>query len=368
MADGRDPTRRPAPGPRYPWTEIFRCFQIALDPRKLFVAALGILVMSFRWWLLSAIFYYKAPDPQRRRIPATRKSRKTSRGRTTLRPASPTRTTSSRPPSRPRSTKRKASDQAQWQVLDSAGRPRRAAPDHAVVRVPRARTRSCSSPTLIGSPAVDRGERSQRAISDGRSRCCSSRWSSCSCRSPRSISPGRQPADPVLPVPASCSATSRSGRSAAASSPGIAAVQLANKGPITLRQAVRFVCQAVPRATCVLAAGPARRSSPSCVVGLIVYGILGLIPFVGDLVMLGLGLPLVILGGASMAVFLVGLVGYPLMYPTLSAEGDQSDTFDALSRSINYVVPVAVALHLVLARGGRSTGRRSRSSCCSSRR
>lgn len=38
-----------------------------------------------------------------------------------------------------------------------------------------------------------------------------------------------------------------------------------------------------------------------------------------------------------MAVFLVGLVGYPLMYTTLSAEGDQSDTFDALSRSINYV-------------------------------
>ena len=42
-------------------------------------------------------------------------------------------------------------------------------------------------------------------------------------------------------------------------------------------------------------------------------------------------------GGAVMAVFLIGLVGYPLMYTTLSAEGDQSDTFDALSRSINYV-------------------------------
>jgi hypothetical protein len=51
----------------------------------------------------------------------------------------------------------------------------------------------------------------------------------------------------------------------------------------------------------------------------------------------GIGLPLVIIGGAIMAVFLVGLVGYPLMYTTLSAEGDQSDTFDALSRSINYV-------------------------------
>jgi len=67
MADGRDQS----PGFSYraalPWTNIFRCFQVALDPRKLFVAALGILVMSFLWWLLSNIFYYKAPtrsDPE----------------------------------------------------------------------------------------------------------------------------------------------------------------------------------------------------------------------------------------------------------------------------------------------------------------
>src|SRR6185437_1251777 len=34
---------------------------------------------------------------------------------------------------------------------------------------------------------------------------------------------------------------------------------------------------------------------------------------------------------------LVGLVGYPLMYPALSVEGDSTDTFDSLSRSLNYV-------------------------------
>jgi hypothetical protein len=73
------------------------------------------------------------------------------------------------------------------------------------------------------------------------------------------------------------------------------------------------------------------------VVGLFFYGLFALIPLVGDLLLLGLGLPLVILGGAIMTVFLVGLVGYPMMYTTLSAEGDQSDTFDALSRSVNYV-------------------------------
>src|SRR3954454_2801602 len=63
MADGRDLTPASSARSTYSWTEIFRCFHIALDPRKLLVAALGILVMSFAWWLLSAIFWYKAPDP-----------------------------------------------------------------------------------------------------------------------------------------------------------------------------------------------------------------------------------------------------------------------------------------------------------------
>src|SRR5580704_2740132 len=49
----------------------------------------------------------------------------------------------------------------------------------------------------------------------------------------------------------------------------------------------------------------------------------------------GLLWPLVLLAGLIMAVVLVGLVGYPLMYTTISAEG--SDSFDALSRSYSYV-------------------------------
>jgi hypothetical protein len=102
-----------------------------------------------------------------------------------------------------------------------------------------------------------------------------------------------------------------------------------------LRQAVRFVCKrylsylGAPLVPLIIIA--------ICALGLVIYGVLGLIPFVGDLIIYGLGLPIILLGGAAMAVFLIGLVGYPLMYPTLSAEGDQSDTFDALSRSINYV-------------------------------
>ena len=60
MADGRAPYPATTPRPAA-WTQIFRCFQIALDPRKLIVAAAGILVMSFLWWLLSVTFYYERP-------------------------------------------------------------------------------------------------------------------------------------------------------------------------------------------------------------------------------------------------------------------------------------------------------------------
>src|SRR3712207_8726802 len=45
------------------------------------------------------------------------------------------------------------------------------------------------------------------------------------------------------------------------------------------------------------------------VLGLIAYGLLALVPLFGDIFFLGLGLPVVILGGILMTVFLVGLVG-----------------------------------------------------------
>src|SRR5439155_26127476 len=40
-----------------PWTQIFRGFWIALDHKKLLLAAAGIVVMAFGWWLWSAIFF-----------------------------------------------------------------------------------------------------------------------------------------------------------------------------------------------------------------------------------------------------------------------------------------------------------------------
>ena len=66
-----------------------------------------------------------------------------------------------------------------------------------------------------------------------------------------------------------------------------------------------------------------------------IFGLLHMIPFVGDIFVSGLFWPVMILIGLGMALLLVGLVGYPLMYPTISTEG--SDTLDALTRSYNYV-------------------------------
>ena len=46
-----------------PWTHIFRGFWVAIDPKKLLLAAAGILVMAFGWWLLATIFYNTSHKP-----------------------------------------------------------------------------------------------------------------------------------------------------------------------------------------------------------------------------------------------------------------------------------------------------------------
>lgn len=69
---------------------------------------------------------------------------------------------------------------------------------------------------------------------------------------------------------------------------------------------------------------------------LLIYGFFEiLIPGLGDVLIAGVGFPLVLLFGLIMAVVVAGLVGWPLMYATISTEG--SDSFDAISRSYSYV-------------------------------
>lgn len=114
----------------------------------------------------------------------------------------------------------------------------------------------------------------------------------------------------------------------------MAAVQLARNEKITMREALSFAklrCQSYFAAPLF----------PLVFLGiltfiLIIFGLFsGLIPIVGDILIAGLLWPIVLILGVVMAVVLVGLVGWPLMYPTISTEG--SDSFDALSRSYSYV-------------------------------
>src|SRR6266849_5816206 len=46
-----------------PWTELFRGFQVALDPKKLLLAAGGILAMSIGWYILAVIFFSSQSEP-----------------------------------------------------------------------------------------------------------------------------------------------------------------------------------------------------------------------------------------------------------------------------------------------------------------
>jgi hypothetical protein len=325
MADGRaliPPTGdRPAA-----WTGIFRCFQIALDPRKLFVAAVGILAMSFLWWLLSVIFYYKAPDPSAPEYQNSTIQRELGDKK------KPDGSSYTEDDFRRIAAERYATDLEQWKILDSL-----AGPGGRLRTMPWYEYRGPNpflfvTESLAGS-AADR-QAALGGFVSGSVPVLIEPLVKLLIPVAKLISPGVSPLTRFylflillvnIAVWAFCGGIITR----------IAAVQLANKGPVSLGQAYRFVARrylaylGAPLVPLIIIAG--------CALGLILYGVLGLIPIVGDLLVFGVGLPVVIAGGAVMAVFLVGLVGYPLMYTTLSAEGDQSDTFDALSRSINYV-------------------------------
>ncbi|MBX9623464.1 MAG: hypothetical protein K2X82_06590 [Gemmataceae bacterium] len=332
MADGRDHPQSTGISFRatFPWMDIFRCFQIALDPRKLLVAAAGILLTSVGWYVLSAVFYY--PAPQRNE---SRYDNKTLMSENEGKPDY----TEAR--AKEDADRKFAADTRQWEVLADLAGP---------------------YPSKAGDPPVGRyrawpwdeyrGPNPYTFVTTLLSAPPTTWWESATgylgTVAPVLLEPLVKLLAPVAKMVApGVSPQTRVylfllvlwGVAVWAFAGGVitrlAAVQLANKGPISLRQAVRFVATRYlnyvlsPLAPLAIVAGAA--------LGLAVYGLLALIPVVGDVVLLGLLLPVVLLGGAAMAVFLVGLVGYPLMYPTLSAEGDSSDPLDALSRSVNYV-------------------------------
>jgi hypothetical protein len=58
MAEERVESREATWRQLFPWTELFRTFQVALDLNKLLLAAAGIAVMAFGWWILAVMFAY----------------------------------------------------------------------------------------------------------------------------------------------------------------------------------------------------------------------------------------------------------------------------------------------------------------------
>jgi len=114
----------------------------------------------------------------------------------------------------------------------------------------------------------------------------------------------------------------------------IAALHFTREEKISIPQALRFSCaKFVSFLTAPLI--PLAVIVGMGLVFLTVGGLIGSIPYVGEILM-GLLFFLALAGGLVIAFLLVGLVtGAPLMYPTIAVEG--SDSFDAISRSFSYV-------------------------------
>jgi hypothetical protein len=113
----------------------------------------------------------------------------------------------------------------------------------------------------------------------------------------------------------------------------IAAVQIARQEKIGMREALRYT----------LARYLHYLSAPICplifvavlLIIMIVFGLFGMIPILGDIFVYGIFWPIIVLLGLGMAVALIGLVGWPMMSATISTEG--TDSWEAVSRSYSYV-------------------------------
>lgn len=327
MADGRDDAPAFSFRKAFLWTEIFRCFQVALDPRKLLVAAAGILVMSFGWYLLSAMFWYPKPVFKNDEYQALAKEKLGAKkidaaGKEVDVSTADLETEAKRFYDR---------DLEQWQTLDEL-----AGKDTGRLRsMPWNEYRGPNPYLLITN--LFSGNAAERSLSIAEF---------FSATVPVLIEPLIKLILPVVKfVDASTSFQTRIylllclvwSLATWAFFGGvitrIAAIQLAGKDRVTLQEAVKFV--ATRYTSYILSPIVPVGIIAFIVVGLAIYGLIALIPGVGDLVLYGLLFPLVALGGLVMAILAVGLVGYPLMYATISVEG--SDTFDALSRAYNYV-------------------------------
>ncbi len=127
----------------------------------------------------------------------------------------------------------------------------------------------------------------------------------------------------------------------------IASVQVARDEKISLRSALRF-------STGKFVSFLSAPLIPVLIIGVIallvaIAGMLGNIPYLGELV-LGAGFIFALIAGFLITLVLIGLLGgFSLMYPTIAAEG--TDSFDAISRSFSYLYakPWRLAFYAIVA-------------------
>ncbi len=326
-----------------PWTEIFRSFQIALDPRKLLLAAAGILVMSFGWWVLALIFQPSDKGPSPSDYPLENygnnpvaKDAAFQRGFQkwdTLRKATeyykewPWNVDRGRNPLRLAITDTGSADPArvvtgpldELGVTSGLGHHAGAVAERVGVaaREPRA-------PKTLG---IFSGEF----------------WSS---QVPTLLEPLVKFLTPITNMVHPNGSVSLFTFSLlgmlwtlgtwaifGGAITRIAAVQIARRERIGMVEALKF---AWSKFISFFSAPlfPAMGVAVIALIMIIIAGLVLLIPWVGDF-LAGVAIPLALIGGIIMALLLVGYLSWPLMYATISTEG--SDSFDALSRSYAYL-------------------------------
>ncbi|HEX4589979.1 MAG TPA: hypothetical protein VH120_08630, partial [Gemmataceae bacterium] len=317
MAEERIGTAEDQARSHWAWTELFRTFQVALDPKKLALAAVGILVMWVGWLVLGWIFYSSRAEPRRSDYDVASYQKKYDLSEADAQKKAEVDFT------------RDSAEYNRFKLLAEPGR--------GIFRVAPWDEYRGPNPFLLVTGQVQQSDwRGDRTILD---------WLFTQ-QFPVLVEPLVKFLYPIglllnphyggvtrfylLLVTLWTLATWAFFGGAITR---LAVVQFAGKDRPGLMETLRFVAArylsylSAPLVPLVFVA--------LIVILFIIYGlVLHIWPLFGDVID-SLAFPILVLLGFGQAVLLVGLVGYPLMYATVSAEG--SDTFDALSRSYNYV-------------------------------
>jgi hypothetical protein len=306
------------------WTDLLRTFLIALDPFKLLVAAAGILAVAIGWWLLSVIFYHSWTEPKGWNDPKSQEAEIIDRKNAYMKDGKDEKDALNRA-----ITDYQVEVDRYKLMRDAAG------PGGTYRTMPWFEERG-RNPFIFTQETITGGGSGQFARS--RDYLLG--------QIPVMAEPLRKFLGPIVGLfDTSANFWVRCylffmiawmlmmWAFFGGVLTRMAIVQIAGKEGGGLRESIRFVrsrylsylfSPIVPIALIF-----------AVVIGCIFFGLFHLIPLFGDILVDGLLIWIPLGAGFVMALLVVGLVGYPLMYTTLSAEG--SDTFDALSRSYNYV-------------------------------